>query len=276
MRSNIFDIGGQKMNLCKHQQNRSPIADLSNRYQHVDTMRIHDVLRDHGFVERDYHESRVRKQERIGYQKHFSIFNRPDLTDGSAGAFNVMLFNSHDGTTAVRLDMGYFRIACENQLVHSKIGVRVAHQGDVLGKLNDRLPLLLKQFEDFRAIKDQLDKVILDWDQLDRLAMVGLQLRGLAGADAFTQEHADYIRTNNIQTILRARRHADAGGSAWAVLNRIQETVIKGSPIEYVSENKRGDLQWRRLRPVTEPGKLVRYNQALMSEVIDVAGIKVA
>ncbi|NBW41877.1 DUF932 domain-containing protein, partial [bacterium] len=81
---------------------------VSDKYSFASTAQIHEVLADYGFFESRYRQ----RATGGGFQRHISILNRAQDAD-TEGAFNLLLLNSHDGTSSVRLEAGYFRILCE-------------------------------------------------------------------------------------------------------------------------------------------------------------------
>jgi len=248
------------------------IDGLSARYRHVNSLDVHKVLADHGFVEKGYRQSHVYKPEREGFQKHFSVFHRPEMQDGGNGNFNVMLFNAHDGTAAIRLELGYFRFICENQLVNAELGFKVAHTGNVLERLNQRIPMLLKGYEDFRGLKERLEGVNLDMDQIHYLVDEALRLRELDGADIEDNTMREHILTYNRRAMNYARRSEDISEKAWQTLNRIQENVIKGTKWDFMNQTEKGSTIFRKLRPVTNMERVVKFNKALTEKVVELVG----
>jgi len=261
------------MIIAKH--NTQSLDGLSQRYRHVNTMDIHKVLLDHGFQEKGYRESNVRKPEREGFQKHFSVFHRPEMNDGHHGNFNVLLFNGHDGTSAIRMELGYFRVICENQLVNSQLGFKVAHTGDVLERLNQRIPLLLKGYEDFRGLKERLEGIELDWEQTSIMVEEGLRIRELDAMHVEDETLKNQILSHNRKAMNHARRGQDMGFNAWATLNRIQENTIKGTPWDFMNQTNKGENEsviYRKLRAVNNLDRVIRFNKQLTDKMVQIAG----
>jgi len=249
------------------------IEGLSRRYSHVDSIAIHNVLRDNGFTEAGYKQAGVKKQEKIGFQKHMSIFNRQGMTDGSDGNFNVLLMNSHDGTSAVRIELGYFRLVCENQLINSEVGLKVTHKGDVLEKLNQGIPLLLKAYEDYRALKEQLTSITLSEDQVRDMLTEALRIRELDGMQIEDEALKNKMFEYNLSLMNRPKRKEDVGNIAWSVLNRIQEKVIRGSGDIFMNQSETGSIVYRKLRAVNNIDRVIRYNKQLSESVIEITHV---
>ena len=71
-----------------------------------------------------------------------SMFSRTADCDED-GWFNLLLLNSHNGSSSIRLEAGYFRILCENQLGSGDVGTRIIHRGDAVAKFEQAVPLVL-------------------------------------------------------------------------------------------------------------------------------------
>lgn len=254
-------------------QNTQAAPSVSSKYVHINTMDVHTVLKDNGFYESGYKQARVR-QTQEGYQKHMSIFRRADLDDGAHGNFNVLLLNGHNGGTAIRLELGYFRLLCENQLINAQVGFKMAHRGDdLLNRLNAGIPMLLKAYEDFRALKERLQLVTFEPEQTQALIDTALSIRGVDGALVENETIKGQILTYNRDAMNYTRRVADRGAGAWEVLNRIQENVIKGTTWSFMRGNDSGDIAHRKLRAVTGLDRVVSYNKELTARAVELAGV---
>jgi hypothetical protein len=243
----------QTTTLAKLQTQPSPI--VGPNYIFLSTEQAHEVLAEFGFFESKYHQSKG-----TGFQKHLSIFERETDTDED-GRFNLMLLNSHNGSSSLRLEAGYFRVLCENQLVHGKVGVRIPHRGQALDRFGEAIPLVLQQMQQFKETKARLrDKTIDEEAQLE-LAYFALQLRGL-DTDGLDELSALWNQKN----ILTSRRSQDRGPSAWHRFNVVQENIIKGGVRLFQGEH------YKMLRPITAAERLLDVNQRLTEKAIQLAG----
>jgi hypothetical protein len=238
--------------LAKLQTQPSPI--VGPNYVFLSTEQAHAVLADFGFF-----ESRYKQSKGTGFQKHLSIFERETDTDED-GRFNLMLLNSHNGSSSLRLEAGYFRVLCENQLVHGKVGVRIPHRGQALDRFAEAIPLVLTQMQAFKETKALLRDKVLDGEAQLELAYFALQLRGL---DTDGLDELSAIR--NQQNILTSRRSQDRGPSAWHRFNVVQENIIKGGVRLHQGEH------YKMLRPITAAERLLDVNQRLTEKAIQLA-----
>lgn len=246
--------------LAKNAQSAS--LKVSETYQFISTQQVHQVLGDFGFTESKYKEGRG-----SGYQKHLSIFDRDTDGDGE-GWYNLLLLNSHDGSASLRLEAGYFRVLCENQLGSGDVGIRVIHRGNALSKLEQSIPMILAQMETFKQTKALLKDRVLDGEAQFQLATLALKLRGVNVGNL-----DEYQLIRNMQNMLTSRRTEDRGHNAWLVFNRIQENVVKGGVrLLHNSGTIEAPKDIRRmLRPLTSAERLLDINNTLTQATIELA-----
>jgi len=239
---------------------------VSENYKFLSTQQAHEVLADFGFMESRYRQSKG-AGERQGFQKHISIFER-DTDKDEDGRFNLLMLNSHDGTSSLRLEAGYFRILCENQLGSGDVGVRIIHRGEALTRFADSIPLVIHQMELFKEVKSLLRDKVLSQDAQMELARLALQLREVKfeTLDAYQTER-------NLLNMLVRRRSEDTGNNAWKVFNAVQENVVKGGVRLYQNagtvEAPKDVL--RKIRPLTSAERLLDVNNALTECAIQLA-----
>lgn len=225
---------------------------VSPKYSFIQTERVYELLADYGFREDKYRQSRERNPERQGYQKHISILQR-DVDCDEQGGFNLLLVNSHDGSSSLHLETGYFRILCENQLGHGDVGIRVRHTGDVLSKLERAIPQVLGQMDDFKVLQALLRDRMLTPDQLRVLVGKALELRGLP------------VTEHNVSRLQTTRRNEGAI-RAWEQFNIIQENMVRGG-FRIHAEDKDGLCVFRKLRALTSADRLLDANRELTATV---------
>lgn len=253
------------MTLAKF-SNAADASRVSPNYAFCDTQQLHAVLADFGFFETKY-KQRSGKGVNAGHQAHLSIFSRTTDCDED-GWFNLLLLNSHDGSTSVRLEAGYFRILCENQLGSGDVGTRIIHRGDAVAKFEQAVPLMLAQMQTFKEVKALLrDKTLTD-DARFELAKLALQLRNV---DVSRLDEFQTLR--NQQNMLTSRRYEDKGLNAWHVFNVVQENTVKGGVRLYQNagtvEQPKDVL--RKIRALTSAERLLDVNNALTEKVIELA-----
>jgi len=118
---------------------RSPYHTMTDRYRVAATADVVDLLEGIGLFPVRARQSRCRQLDKRKYVKHLIRFRRSeDIDAGMATEIpEVVLTNSFDGTSAYRLNVGLWRVACLNGLVcptGELGGISVRHSGDDLGK----------------------------------------------------------------------------------------------------------------------------------------------
>ena len=232
----------------------APASTVSSSYKFIDTQRVIELLNDYGFTEDRYSQSRVRSPETAGYQKHVAIFNRSVDVDDEGG-FNIMMLNSHDGTSSLRVDVGFFRILCSNQLVNSVTGIRIPHRGDVVSKLDSLMPVLFSQLQHFKEVKEQLKGMVLTDEQLTNLAVLACVLREVD------------VSQQNICRFIRPRRRGDVQIDAWTAYNVVQENVIRGG-LRVDKTGEDGKVAYRKLKALSSADRIMSANKQL-AELIE-------
>jgi hypothetical protein len=234
----------------------APASTVSDKYVFLSTEQAHSVLADFGFYESRYKQSRG-TGDSAGFQKHVSIFERETDTDED-GRFNLMLLNSHNGTSALRLEAGYFRLLCENQLGSGDVGVRVSHRGSALDRFAEAVPLVLMQMESFKETKQLLRDKTLNTEAMLELAQFALMLRGVK-----QEELREFFQVRNQQNMLTRRRFGDSGQSAWHRFNVIQENMVKGCRVFQTND------KFQKLRPLTNAERLIDLNNQLTAKTLE-------
>jgi hypothetical protein len=133
----------------------------------------------------------------------------------------IVLLNSHDGTSAYQLRAGLFRLVCLNGLMVS-IGtiaaIRVTHRGDVVDDVVTGALTLSERFGEVGAYVERMEQRVLYQDERHAFARRALSLR-------YDDSQRDGLTTDDA---LRARRAEDAGSDLWRTYNVLQESVLRG------------------------------------------------
>src|SRR4051794_23840052 len=98
----------------------SPWGRMSGRYRMVPTIEVVGLLRDKGFLPVRAEQSRTRIEGKGDFTRHLIRFRHGDhLSPLAVGAEvpELVLTNSHDGTSAYRFMAGVFRLVCSNGMV---------------------------------------------------------------------------------------------------------------------------------------------------------------
>jgi len=199
------------------QQNK--YVETSRKYVQISTRNIIDELQENGWDVHRFSEMRVRNPARRGFQKHMVTFRRP--FDGDEIP-EIVLLNSHDGSSAYQLYAGIFRLVCANGMVVpdsliSKQSIR--HTGDIMREVIEGVEYVVEHLPVVTNNINKLKSVTLDnYEQ------------SLFAREAFRLKWPDIEpSTAPLNELLRPVRHEDTEDSVWNILNRVQEKLVYGS-----------------------------------------------
>lgn len=191
----------------------------SQRYAYIPTMDIITGMRSEGFIPVKVSQAKARDEDRKGYCKHLIRFRREDQM-ASTEAREVVLVNSHDGSSGFRLMAGIYRLVCANGLIvgQSDHEIRVRHSGDAVSKVIEGAYSVVKDFDRVGAQIEGMKALTLQPEQKQAFARAALALR-------FEEPENCGILP---EQILRPRRSADTPSDLWTTFNVAQENIIRG------------------------------------------------
>ena len=226
---------------------------MSSRYQFIPTIDVLRALNERGFNVVDARQSKKRDEIKQGFAKHmirlrhddFKIDERTGLTP------EIILINSHDGSSSYTIRGGIYRFACCNGLVvgNDQFCSRIKHTGNVIDDVTESaahtieiMPLSVKKANEWSDI------TLTDAQRLV-LAETATQLKWESGSAPVTP-----------RDVLNIRRSADNKKDLWTTFNVIQENLLKGGLHYVCDKGKRSST--RRVKSVNED---IRLNTALWS-----------
>ncbi len=111
----------------------------SEHYAYIPTITVLENLQQEGFQPFFACQTRVRDPGRRGYTKHMLRLRRAGQITGQHVP-EIILLNSHDGSSSYQMLPGYFRAICTNGLVcgQSLGELRVPHRGNVVDRVIER------------------------------------------------------------------------------------------------------------------------------------------
>ena len=232
----------------------APASRVSNRYTFIPTSQILTDLDTLGWKIRSITNPRYKSEAKMLHGKHLVRLFHPNLqinADGDQNYVEIALYNSSDGTSRFRMEVGIFRMVCSNGLV-----IKTSDFGSVnMRHLNYSFETLKASIDEMIAgLPNVVTKIntfsarILTQAEMTQLAQQAYGLRN-TGRQATAEE---------IQSILNPRREADAPNNLWTVYNRVQEAVIMGGS---TLVDRRG--RSRTARSIRDLGKQLKYNQEL-------------
>jgi hypothetical protein len=234
-------------------------ASRSDRYTYIPTSQVLDGLRKEGFEPFMVAQGRTRIPGKADYTKHMMRFRHAGQIN-DAEAQEIILINSHDGTSSYQLLAGEFVFVCCNGLVcgNTMADIRIRHKGDIVSDVIQGAYDVIDDFGMIREVKDEMKSITLSAPERQAYAESALMLK-YDGEDA-------PIRA---EQLLRPRRMADANNTLWSTFNRVQENVIRGG---LPGRNANGRRV--RTREVTAIDSDVKLNRALWTLAEKMAELK--
>lgn len=228
----------------------APHESRSERYGYIPTAAVLAELRGEGFQPFMVCQTRVRHDDRRDYTKHMIRLRHASQING-AEANEIILLNSHDGTSSYQMLAGMFVFVCHNGLVcgNALADVRIPHKGDVAGLVIESAYEVLQGFERVQEARDGMRAITLDVGETGVFARAALALK---------YDDPDKPAPITEGQVLTPRRFGDDGSDLWSIFNRVQENLIKGGLSGRAASGRR-----QRTRPVQGIDQNVRLNRAL-------------
>lgn len=258
-------------------------SSRSSRYTYIPTSEVISGLMREGFQPYKAVQSRSRIEGKSEFTKHMIRFRHPDaLTDIKVGDAvpEVVLVNSHDGTSAYKLSAGLFRLVCSNGLMVADSTIQmlsIMHKGDIVNQVIEG---------SFEIVKES-SKALAKVEEFTEIALTGQEQAAFAEAAhilRFADAEGETKTPITAGQLLRPRRTEDANGpvygmttgpkqDVWHTFNVIQENVIKGG-----LHGRTPGRQGRRIttREVTGIDQDQKLNRALWTLAERMAEIKKA
>ncbi|MGD9728596.1 MAG: DUF932 domain-containing protein [Nitrospiraceae bacterium] len=228
----------------------TPHESRSQRYSYIPTAAVLAELRKEGFQPFMVCQTRVRHEDRRDFTKHMLRLRHTSQTDG-AEANEVILLNSHDGTSSYQMLAGMFRFVCQNGLVcgDTFADVRVHHKGNVTDQVIEGAYEVLHGFERVEHSRDAMRVITLDDSEAEVFARSALTLK---------YDEPGKVLPITERQILKPCRLDDDASDLWSIFNRVQENLVKGGLSSRAASGRN-----QRTRPVHGIDQNVRLNRAL-------------
>ena len=229
----------------------APHESRSQRYAYIPTATVLTELRKEGFQPFMVTQTRTRHEDRRDYTKHMIRLRHASQISARGEANEIILLNSHDGTSSYQMLAGMFRFVCSNGLVcgDTVADVRVPHKGDVAGQVIEGAYQVLHSFDRALESRESMQAITLDEGEAEVFARAALSLK---------YDDPDKPAPITESQILMPRRFDDRRPDLWSVFNRTQENLTKGGLHGRSANGRR-----QQTRPVQGIDSDIRLNRAL-------------
>lgn len=192
--------------------------NVSEKYSFIDSEEIIDKIETTSGLKHlgtSWAKLRSNAERRRGRQKHVMAFGH-DENEG----MRLLVTNDHEGRTALRFDLGFYRLACANGIIagESIFSQRQIHRGGlekIDGIVNEAMQHSIK-----------LEKAVRDMQSTESDARARLALRK---SIARLRKH-DIVDTQ----VFTPRRDEDKALDLWTQFNVAQEYGIRGGYLYHV------------------------------------------
>ena len=230
-------------------------ASRSERYSYIPTITLLENLQREGFQPFFACQTRGRDLNKRDHTKHMLRLRREGQIT-SKQVPEIILLNSHDGSSSYQMLPGLFRFVCQNGLVCGETfgEVRVPHKGNVVEKVIEGAYEVLEIFDRVEEKRDAMQSLLLPPPAQQAFARAALTYR-------FGDEHQPVT----VSQILAPRRYEDRQDDLWSVFNRCQENLLKGGLSGRTAKGKRSHT--RAVRSIDGDVKLNRALWVMAEEL---------
>lgn len=195
----------------------------SDRYTYIPTIELLRGLKNEGFEPFMVAQARTRDEGQRDHAKHLVRLRHANhLSEENAN--EIILLNSHNGTSSYQMLSGVFRFVCANGLIcgDRHHDIRVPHKGNIKDQVMQGANVILEDFDLITEARETMQAIALAPREQQAFAAAALQLR-----------YDDPTKPAPIdeEQVLRPRRKADTENDLWTVFNRVQENVIRGGQL---------------------------------------------
>lgn len=182
----------------------------------------------------------------------------------------IVLINSHDGSSCYTVHVGLFRQVCTNGLVLGNIieSEKIKHKGDIISNVIDA------SYRVMNSAKETLETAGC-WSSINLTKEEQLALAESAHYLKFSDSEGNIKTSIKPKQLLLPRRSSDISTDLWTTYNVIQENVIKGGLPGVVFNEKtqtRRRVRTREVKGIDENTKLNIALSKLMSKMAEIKG----
>jgi hypothetical protein len=249
----------------------------SSKYVYIPTIEVIQSMIKEGFIPVQAMQGKSRTEDKINFTKHLVRFRKKDELGLSVPESpEIILVNSHDGTTSYHLMNGFFRTVCQNGLISGDLdnNFRIRHSGDIIGDVIEASYRIVDESEETLEKISEMKNIILLPEERNLLAEYSIKARyGIADEEGV--EDSDNSITEAIELpipaykALTVRRYEDRKDDLFTTMNVIQENLVKGGISARDSKGKK-----KTVRAINGIDQNVKINKLIWSFAEELRKIK--
>jgi hypothetical protein len=193
------------------------LEKVSSNYKHIDTEAIYRSIESLGF---NQIQTSVPKKAN-DFSRHITRFQRESLICGELKP-QLIVDNSHDGSRALYIRFGIFRIYCANGLVAGTDmiqPIRLTHSGKKTITTEEIERFVIAAEKAYTEMYTKMVSVELSFEDIELFGALAHEIRYGDNVD----EYATLFK------LRIAKRQKDEGNNLWVIYNRAQECLMKGT-----------------------------------------------
>ena len=242
-----------------------PAPKVSTRYSFVSTS---DLLT--SFEKLGWFPHSSRQNGKSPFSRHVVRLDNPklgylDLRSDKVKP-QIIIDNSHNGTSPAMMHEGLFRLVCTNGLVIAMPGmyssVELRHVGIDFNELKNLMEIVAVQYLEIGKHIGEMQEYTLNQEQKEIFAMKAIAYRepNMFIKEDGTINFKQVKASVNPTAILEPTRGEDKKDDLWTVLNILQERLVK-------CEFERTSLTGRKSNPrgITSAARNIAYNKIVWS-----------
>jgi len=239
-----------------------PHFQTSDKYHFVSSIQVINEIKSHNWHPVSVQQSSVKDENKEGFQRHVVRFRHfSDLLSPKENAVELLLFNSHDRSTAFSISAGIYRFVCSNGLVIADSvfeSYKIKHIGD---RVND----IHTAIDKITSFKPQLEHKVNTFGALE----LSTGEKEAFAKSCLSIRYPKHLKIN-YKDLLIPHRDEDDKDDLYTTLNVIQENLLYGSISGVNKETGRRFTS----REITSIGKDKDINQRLWDIAERIALIK--
>ncbi len=193
------------------------LESVSSKYVFIDTKKIISKLTEHGYYVTQSNQLKPRRRA-AETVRHFVRMRHQDAQLEVNGAVpEIVVVNSHDGSSSLRFMAGLFRMVCSNGLIVQQASTGFAR---VLHNRNAEQEALEAAQKVLSDAQENARRIELFRQRVMKPIEV-MEFATLASRDVWSGKI-------DPDKLLMVRRPEDQNPDLWSVFNRVQENLIKG------------------------------------------------
>lgn len=239
-----------------------PHYEVSDRYHFIPTIEVINQIKQHNWYPVSVQEASVKEESKEGYQRHLVRFRHfDDLLNPRKNAVELLLFNSHDRSTAFSISAGIYRFVCANGLVIADSvfeRYKIKHIGE---REND----VMNAIKNITAFKPKLEAKINHFESIE----LSTHEKQSFARSAIPLRFDEHLKVDH-NDLLAPHRIEDENNDLYTVLNVVQENLLRGN-ISGINKETGRRFTSKEIKSIN---KDVEVNQGLWDIAERIANIK--